>query len=129
MEHLWKAFGILLAIVAPIKMTMLAVLLLILADLLTGMWAAKKRGEPLSSAGMRRTISKILVYELCVICAFFLETHILGGELAIIKVVAGVIGMVELKSIIENAGQITGLDLFQEIIKRLGSINDPRTRK
>ena len=114
-----------LAALSPIKMVMITVGFLIIADLFTGIWAAKSRGEKISSSVMRRTISKIFVYQLTVVSGFMLETHILDGVLPVAKIVAGFIGMVEIKSILENSGHIVGGDVFKLILKKLGSTNDP----
>lgn len=118
-----------LAALAPIKMVMITVGVLIMADLVTGIWAALKRGEKVSSAAMRRTISKMFIYQLAVICGFMLETYILDGIVPVAKIVAGVIGMVEFKSILENSNHIVGGDLFKIIIAKLGSDNDPNKIK
>jgi len=95
-----KLFIASLAALAPIKMVIITVGFLILADLLTGIWAAKSRGEKISSSIMRRTISKIVIYQLAVISGFMLEMHILDSLVPVAKIVAGVIGMVEFKSIL-----------------------------
>jgi hypothetical protein len=77
------------------------------------------------SSVMRRTISKIVIYQLAVISGFLVELYILGGGfLPISKIVAAVIGMVELKSILENCDSILGYSLFKSVIKKLGSEND-----
>lgn len=118
-----------LAALAPIKMVMITVGVLIMADLVTGIWAALKLGEKVSSAAMRRTVSKMFIYQLAVICGFMLETYILDGIVPVAKIVAGVIGMVEFKSILENSNYIVGGDLFKIIIAKLGSDNDPNNIK
>ena len=117
-----------LAALAPIHMVMITVGVLIFSDLVTGVWAALKRGEKISSAIMRRTVSKILIYQLSVICGFMLETYILDSVLPVAKIVAGVIGMVEFKSILENSNHIVGGNLFKMILEKLGSENDPKRK-
>lgn len=117
-----------LAALAPIKMVMITVGILIMADLVTGIWAALKRGEKVSSAIMRRTVSKIFIYQLAVICGFMLETYILDGIVPVAKIVAGVIGMVEFKSILENSNHIVGGDIFKLVIQKLGSDNDTKKK-
>lgn len=112
------------AALAPIKAIIISVGILILADLATGIWAAHKRGESISSAAMRRTVSKMLIYQTCVITGFLVEHYMIGGILPVSKLVAGVIGMVEFKSILENANSILGQDLFKVVIQKLGSDND-----
>lgn len=114
----------LLAILAPAKALIISVGFLILADLITGIWAALKRGEKIRSAAMRRTISKMVVYNLAVISGFLVETYMLEGFMPVSKIVASVIGLVELKSVLENANTILGQDLFKLVIAKLGSDND-----
>lgn len=113
-----------LAALAPIQAVLVSVGVLIMIDLVTGTIAAWKRGDKISSAVMRRTISKILVYECSVIAAFILETYLLQGFMPATKIVGGVIGLVEFKSIIENSNTIIGGDVFRTILKKLGSEND-----
>ena len=113
-----------LAALAPIHAVMITVGVLIMADLITGMMAARKRGEKITSAAMRRTVSKMVIYQTVVVTAFLVETYLLGGLIPASKLVASVIGMVELTSVLENANTITGKDLFTEVLKRLGSKND-----
>ena len=115
-----------LAALAPIHAIMISVGVLIAVDLATGMMAANRRGEKLSSAAMRRTVSKILVYQLAVISGFIVEKYMLSNVLPISKMVAGVIGMVELKSILENSNTVVGQDIFKMIIGKLGSDNDKK---
>jgi hypothetical protein len=121
---LLKIFMACAAILAPIKMVMITVGFLILADLVTGMMAAFKRGDKISSAAMRRTISKVVVYQLSVVSGFLLETYLLDNSVPVAKIVAGIIGMVEFKSVLENANTIIGGDLFKVILSKLGSDND-----
>lgn len=116
------------AALAPIHTVMLAVGVLILADLATGILAALKKRNKISSAVMRRTISKMFVYQLTVVCGFLLETYLLDGLLPIAKIVAGVIGMVEFKSVLENVNVITGQDIMKAIMEKLGSDNDPNKK-
>jgi membrane glycosyltransferase len=123
-ELLLKALIAVGAVLAPVKMVMITVGVLIIADLVTGIWAAQKRGERVSSAAMRRTVSKMLIYQLSVVCGFLLEIYILDGIIPVSKIVAGVIGMVEFKSMLENSNQIVGQDVFVLILKKLGSTND-----
>lgn len=113
-----------MAALAPIQAVMVTVGILIFADAATGMYAAHKRGEPMSSAAMRRTVSKMLIYQGVVICGFLLEANLLDHLIPVAKIVAGAIGMVEFKSILENANGIMGMDIFKTVIAKLGSNND-----
>jgi hypothetical protein len=114
----------LFAVFAPIKPLILSVGFLIFADCLTGVWAAKKRGEQIKSAALRRTVSKMVIYQIALLTGFLVEIYMIEGLLPISKLVAGAIGMVEFKSILENSTVITGQDLFKSLIQKLGSKND-----
>ena len=126
MEFISKTLVVIATVLAPIQAVLITVGILIMADLLTGIWAAKKRKEKISSSVMRRTISKMVIYQLAVICGFLLETYLLGGILPVAKIVAGVIGMVEFKSILENSNWIVGSDIFKLVLQKLGSDNDKK---
>lgn len=114
----------LLAVFAPIKPLVLTVGALIFADCFTGVWAAKKRGEQVKSAALRRTVSKMVIYQVALLTGFLVEVYMIDSLLPISKLVAGAIGMVEFKSILENSTVITGQDLFKSLIQKLGSKND-----
>ena len=110
---------------APIREIMIAVIVLVIADLVTGVMVARKRKQPITSAGMRRTISKFMVYEISLICGFLTEIYLIpGAGVPISKIVAATIGAVELKSVLENSGAITGIR-FSSLMSRLGSKNQP----
>lgn len=111
-------------VLAPAKALLISVGILIIADLVTGVWAALKRKEEIKSSALRRTISKLVVYQIAVISGFLVETYMLENIFPVSKVVASVIGLVELKSILENANSILGMDLFKSVVARLGSEND-----
>lgn len=113
-----------IAALAPIQAIIISVGILIVGDMVTGILAARKRGENITSAAMRRTVSKMFVYQLTVISGFLLEHYILGGVLPVAKIVAGVIGMVEFKSMLENVNKITGIDILSDLMKKIGSKND-----
>lgn len=113
-----------LSLLAPIYVIMGVVGFLIFTDLILGIIAANKRGELITSFAMRRTVSKLLVYQLVLISGFLCETYLLGGIIPITKLAGSVIGLVEIKSILENANDISGEPLFQKILKALGSDND-----
>ncbi len=113
----------LIAVFAPIKPLLLSVGFLLFADTVSGVLAARKRGEKISSSKFRTTIVKALVYNLCIMSGFAMENFILEGAMPVAKIIAGAIGVCELKSLLENANEITGMDVFQEIKKKLASPN------
>ena len=122
-EWLYKGLLVLAATLAPIKTLIIACGVIILADTITGMMAAKKRGEKINSAEMRRSLSKMVVYQIAIISGFVLQKYMLEDLIPVAKVVGGVIGMVEFKSILENVSTIAGQDILQMVIDKLGSKN------
>jgi hypothetical protein len=111
------------AVLAPIHTILLTVGITIFGDLVTGVWAANKRGEKISSAGLRRTISKIVVYNLAIVLGFIIEKYLLGDILPVSKIAAGLIGATEGLSIFENLNSISGNNVFKSLIDKLGSVN------
>ena len=111
------------AVLAPIHAILLTVGITIFGDLVTGVWAANKRGEKISSAGLRRTISKIVVYNLAIVLGFIIEKYLLGDILPVSKIAAGLIGATEGLSIFENLNSISGNNVFKSLIDKLGSVN------
>lgn len=114
----------LLAVLAPIKAVLITTGVLIISDFIVGIMAAWKRGEPITSANMRRTISKLVIFEIAVISAFLIEKYLLDGAVPATKLVSGIIGVTEGKSILENVEIIYGKPLFKAVLKQLSSHND-----
>lgn len=116
-----------IAVLAPVKATVVAVSVLIIADLILGVLAAKKRGEPITSAGLRRTITKFTVYNCAIIIAFILQTYLIGESLPAVKLISGIIGITEGKSLLESLDVIYGKPIFLTVVQKLGSKNDTST--
>lgn len=108
-----------LAVFAPLRAVMLAALFLIFVDLGTGMWAAKKRGEKISSKGISRTLAKIFLYESALAISFIVHQYLTGDLLPADKLVAGLIGLVELRSVLENLDAINGTSTFQLLVNKI----------
>jgi hypothetical protein len=126
-----KAFALsAVAVFAPVKAVLLSVFFLVLMDAVTGCWAAYKRGERITSAGLRRSLSKLLVFQIVILAAHVLEKYLIPGlGVPVVSLIAGVVGVVEGKSILENAGTIANTDIFKAVIARLGSRNDSQVPK
>lgn len=114
-----------IAVFAPVKAALVTVLILTIVDLITGVVAARKRGERISSAQLRRTISKIVIYELAMCVGFLAEHYLMSDALPVLKLISGMIGLVETKSIFENLDSIGGNNLLKSVINKLGSTNQP----
>lgn len=114
-----------LALMAPIHPLLIASGVLILLDLVTGTIRAYKHKEKIKSSALRRTVTKMLVYNVAIITGFILETYLLP-EVPATKLISSVIGLVEAKSILENLNEIYGDDIFKALLKKLGSDNDSK---
>ena len=108
------------AFLTPIHTLMLVVGALMILDLITGVWAAVKRGEPITSRRMGRTVGKMLVYQLAIISGYLIE-YGLGGLLPVSKLVGAAITLVEGTSVLENLNKLSGVNILKSVLDRLTS--------
>lgn len=101
------------AYLSPISGMVHAVLLLIAADWLTGVYASRKEKKKITSRGFRKTVEKFVLYTLAIVTTYLVETEI--AEFRMANVVAGYVALTELKSIFENIVRITGRNVMNEI--------------
>jgi hypothetical protein len=122
LSWLVKVVALLVLFTRPAHDAMIAVIVLIAADFIVGVWASLRRGEKFVR---RHTITrKLFPYQVAVVCALYIEEKFFSG-IPLMKAVAGFIAMAEGKSIFENLGTITGLDFWSVIRERL----QPTVRK
>ena len=131
LESMQATFGLFLKALALISFyaqptygSMATVIILITVDFVTGVWAAKKRGEKITSWGWRRTIhTKMVPYYIALLCAHLVDLTIFKGtvleSLQLMKATAAFIAGAELKSVFENLGSISGLDFWTFIKEKL----------
>lgn len=103
-------------ILSPVQDIIGAIIILVLIDFATGIWAAyKKEGrDAVTSRKMSFTVSKILLYILTILSAMVCE-HYLTPEIPMIKITTYFIGMTEIKSIYENVGKLLNMDIYKAI--------------
>jgi|ERR1019366_1430402 hypothetical protein len=111
------------AVFAPVEHVMIVTLAMIAMDLITGLLAARKQAIPISSSGLRRTITKMFVYEIVIAMGFLVETYMTGAAIPVVKIITSFIGLTELKSCMENLDIINGSSILKTIIEKLGSQN------
>lgn len=109
-----------LAIFAPIKPAIITVGVMVALDLITGVWAANKRKEPITSNGLKQTVMKLMVFQIALITGFLTEKYLTGDLVPITKIIAAFIGLVEYTSMLENLNEINGQPIFKSIIKKIG---------
>jgi phage-related holin len=101
---------------SPAYPIMLGIGFLVMMDFITGMVAAKKRGEMITSKKMRPTVMKGFGYMASILIAFVVQNVFLT-EMEIMKIVSGLVVMIELKSLDENLTSITGKSVFKQFLK------------
>jgi hypothetical protein len=88
-------------------------MVLSLVDLVTGILASRKSGIPITSNGLKRTVLKVAIYEVAVLCAFLVGTYLTGPMVPILNICSSLIGLTELKSVLENLDIINGGSFFR----------------
>ena len=94
---------------------------LILSDTATGIWKAKHQKQEITSRKFSQIVSKLLLYELCVILFYLIDYFILNDivltvfsvPLMLTKVLALILASIEIMSIAENWKAVKGVDLWQ----------------
>lgn len=109
----------LLALLMPAKDIMITVIALITADLLFGLAAAIKQKIKITSAGLKVTVLKVLLYEAAIVTSFFVQQYLTGVDIPVMKWIASLIGLVELKSILEKLDILGNGNIFNTIISKI----------
>ena len=106
--------GSCIAFFAPIYPAMVAVGILIMIDTMTGVIAAKKNGETITSKKLGGAITKSLVYQLLIISAHLCELY-LFEQIPFVKISLAFLAMTEFTSINENIQKSTGKSMLTYI--------------
>jgi uncharacterized membrane protein len=108
--------GVLFSFFLPIKHFLIFTIFVVFADTVTGILAAKKRKEPITSKGLYRTSQKVAVYFVGIMI-FHGASVTFGLPSQIVYSVSFLISFTELYSISENIKSITGVNLATTILK------------
>jgi uncharacterized membrane protein len=108
--------GVLFSFLLPIKHFLIFTIFVVFADTVTGIMAAKKRGEPITSKGLYRTSQKVVTY-FCGIMIFHGAGITFGLPSQITYSVSFIIAATELFSISENIKSITGTNIGTIILR------------
>jgi uncharacterized membrane protein len=108
--------GVLFSFFLPIKHFLIFTIFVVFADTVTGIIAAKKRGEKITSKGLYRTSQKVVVY-FCGIMIFHGASVTFGLPSQIVYSVSFLIAFTELYSVSENIKSITGVNLATTILR------------
>lgn len=108
------------AFFSPIIPLMLTVGFLVAVDFIFGIWRSLKLKQEVTSRKMSHTITKILLYNVTIMSVWVLEKNIIGSDIPITKIVAGVICLTETKSIDEAFKIIFGFSIWSKMKRSLG---------
>lgn len=117
-------FSVIAAYFAPLSGIALAFIVLLAMDFITGIWAAKSRGERIRShIARQKTLQKVIGYSSMILISFIIQKEIFIYDWAkLVWVVTSILAIVELKSICENFEDITGRKVFSRIYKNIENI-------
>jgi len=119
-KHIAALLIAITAILTPAVPIIILTGVLIFSDTATGIWAAVKRKEKITSRALGRTATKIVLYSAVILLTFGFEVffpalqYVHMGQIA-----SGYICLVELKSIYENVSDITGLDVWSHLVGKI----------
>lgn len=112
--------GVITGSIMGVIPALIVIVTLVAVDLITGIWAAIKTKVKIESHKLRKSVFKLLSY-LSIVTLSALIDGAITPEWRLSGFVGGFIAVVELCSIIENFGKITGNDLFEKLKNSLGN--------
>jgi phage-related holin len=114
----------LVVVFAPAKAMVITAAAFVGIDLVVGVLAARKRKEPITSNGFRRTLTKLAIYEVALLLAFLADQYLLVELPYMARIVSNFVAVSELKSIYENLNELGGGDILKTLIAKLNGPND-----
>ena len=122
-KHLTALGVAIAAVLTPAVPIIVFTGVLIFSDTLTGVWAALKRNERITSKALGRTVTKMAAYSIVILLTFGFEIMFPALQLLNIgQIASGYICLVELKSIYENVSTITGLNIWSHLVKKIDAL-------
>ncbi len=113
---------------APLYDTLILVGVICMVDFITGIMAAKSRGEEITSNKMIRKFYSVVSYFLGVLIAHVVGTYY-GDADFMVKAVVAIIAVTELQSVRENIQSNTGTDILKPLMKILERKSDTHGHK
>lgn len=118
MKIILKFLTFLALALQPIQNELYALLFFLAADAITGVWRAIKH-KNFNSRKLAQTVGKFVLYFLAILVAQLADLYFSLPKIK--NVTAAGLALIEIVSIMENIGAITGVNLFNkvaEIFKR-----------
>lgn len=102
---------------------MLAVGFLIVIDFFTGIYAAIKQKEIITSKKMGKSINKLIFYNVAIITGVILQ-YVTGAGIPVVKAIGMFLAVRESYSILENVNIITGANIVPYLKKLINRNKD-----
>lgn len=120
-----EIFAFLTIFFSELQSSLFAIGFLIFIDTLTGVWGAYTTGgiKAIHSSKAGRILSKFILYPLSIIVAKVAQLY-LSPAIPWVDVTAGILAIIEVKSIFENIGIILGFDLWDRVKKAIWKNKD-----
>lgn len=109
-----------MSFVLPIGHFLVLTLVLVVCDFVTGVRAARHRGEVIQSRGFRRTTWKSVMYFIAILLSKGMED--VFGIPKLTYIVSGFIAITEFKSNLENVASFTGTDIWAHLVTRIPNL-------
>lgn len=121
--HLLTTISIIASFFVPIRGLIFVVGFCIVADTIFGIYKAKRIHDKITSRKLSKIISKMLLYEFCLILFFVIDLFVLGDfvemfveiKFFLTKVVAVLLCFIEIKSIDESFKLIFKISLWEKL--------------
>lgn len=117
------AVGAFLSFMAPVWSFVFMALVLVIVDMITGVRAAKKRGEKIKSRGLYRGIEKFALYFVAITVAQQMQMTFFPS-VPVTHVVAFGICVTEFFSMVENVETVTGVNILRRLKKIIPGIEE-----
>ncbi len=114
----WKLlFASAVTVFLGMQAAIVALYVVLVFDMITGVLAAQKRGEKITSRRMRLGFWKFVLYPVIIGCALTLDTFLVTIVTMplMFNVVIGLVGITEFKSLAENISVMLEYDLWEKI--------------
>ena len=118
-NHLNNLLIATIAVISPVMPLFLTIGFLIAMDFVFGIYRAHKTGEVITSRKMGNSISKILLYNIMVLSVYLMDHYILNTGLNLEKIAAGLIAIIEIKSLDETFVKVFGWSIYDKIKKAI----------
>ena len=126
-DFLLKVLIVIASFLAPLHAILLTLFFLVLSDLITGVCAALKRRQKITSRKLSRTVTKLAVYLITILLVKLVNDQVILSEnIPLTSLVTSFIIVTELQSILENINKIARQNFLKVLIDKLSLVTKGR---